>query len=62
MRAPNINGHNENGQTSLICAILAGQLDAIQLLLEAGADHHICDAGRKASRLCSMRLMSRTER
>jgi ankyrin repeat protein len=43
----NINGRNENGHTALICAIRAGQLDAIRSLLEAGADHSACDAGRK---------------
>jgi ankyrin repeat protein len=43
----NINGRNENGQTSLICAILTGQVDAVQLLLDAGADYRLRDAGRK---------------
>ncbi|PKS12567.1 hypothetical protein jhhlp_000775 [Lomentospora prolificans] len=43
----NINGHNEDGRTALICAILAGQLDAVRFLLEAGADHSTCDLGRR---------------
>ncbi|KAI8625558.1 ankyrin repeat-containing domain protein [Xylariaceae sp. FL1651] len=42
----NINGRNENGQTALICAVLAHQLDAIRFLLEAGADRGTRNAGR----------------
>ncbi|KAI1871164.1 hypothetical protein JX265_001118 [Neoarthrinium moseri] len=43
----NINGRNEKGQTALICAIIGGQLDAVQMLLMAGADHCVCNAGRE---------------
>lgn len=43
----NINGRNENGQTALICAIHAGQLGAVEVLLEAGADTSRRDAGGK---------------
>ncbi|KIH93625.1 hypothetical protein SPBR_04134 [Sporothrix brasiliensis 5110] len=46
-KGANINGRNENGHTALICAIIAGQSDAIQYLLKAGADCSVCDAGGK---------------
>jgi ankyrin repeat protein len=45
----NINGRNESGQTALICAIHAGQLDAVKVLLDAGADHARRDAGSKGN-------------
>ncbi|KAL5351085.1 hypothetical protein ACLOAV_002936 [Pseudogymnoascus australis] len=44
----NVNGCNEHGQTSLICASIGGQSAAIEVLLSAGADHRACDEGRRA--------------
>ncbi|KFY32192.1 hypothetical protein V493_00428 [Pseudogymnoascus sp. VKM F-4281 (FW-2241)] len=43
----NVNGRNEHGQTSLICASIGGHSAAIEVLLSAGADHRACDEGRK---------------
>ncbi|KAH8658502.1 ankyrin repeat-containing domain protein [Xylariales sp. PMI_506] len=47
LQGAKINGRDENGDTALICAVLAHQLDAVQLLLEAGADCTIRSAGSK---------------
>ncbi|KAI1264604.1 ankyrin repeat-containing domain protein [Xylariaceae sp. FL1019] len=44
----NINGRNEDGQTPLICAVLAHQVEAARFLLEAGADLGTRDSGRNA--------------
>jgi len=43
----NINGRNEDGNTSLICAILANQEEAARYLLDVGADPATKDSSRK---------------
>ena len=43
----NINGRNDRGETAIICAIRAGQLDSVQTLLASGADTSCTDSGSK---------------
>ncbi|KAH8646266.1 ankyrin repeat-containing domain protein [Xylariales sp. PMI_506] len=43
-----INGHDENGHTPLICAIMARELEALDFLLKAGANPTLCDSGPDA--------------
>lgn len=42
----NINGHNEDGYTPLICAVRANQVEAVRLLVSAGADLSTQDSHR----------------